>query len=1572
MPSAIKYLDRCIFVPTLGGTADWVVAGNLFGYNTPANAGATNTSTYYYTAQSPDLSQWEYGIATYTVAGTIVARTTVLLNSLGTQAKIAFTNPPWVQLGSILAEGYVFDQLQPMTTLGDVIYGGASGAGTRLAGNTTTTNKFLTQVGNGTISAAPAWNTIQPSDLPGAFSGFANPSASIGLTAVNGAATTAMRSDAAPALSQAIAPTWTGLHTFTRGQSGAVVTPLPAISLGSYFLSPTSAVSPVTHLDIFGGQYGFGIQGGQLMLGSGGTFAFYPGAALANSTPTLLIGTGGAATFSGNITSTAGNITASAGSIIATAGQVLTAGASAAFSFSDRTTSLQWIWYASGGAARLWNATNPDRWTCDVAGNVAMNLLPGAAGSFTYQSANTGFGVGVNAINGGTITNPGTTAQMVVQLTGAAASYIQTIVIGNATTPFAQINAGTGMTGGLSVAAGAGNLLLQSTAANAVMNAQGTSFANILQVGGSNRFVTANTVCYFPSTSVNVGIGTTTPNAQLTITDNATAFPGTLPATPVHFLINAANSEFARFNMFTYAAPGAFVGCRAEGTAAAPTAVAANSLLFLVTASGWNGTTWDTHGHGSYRITAQQNWTTANQGTYAGIWATPLNSVTDTENTRFWGHGGVSFNGQVANDPGANNLLTGGNITAISGTIFLPQLTAWNQVVDANAGSFILYKSRGASGAGSVVLVNDALGSFAWRGNDSTGTVQNAAFITGLVTAVGSGFVTAKLSFTGSSFAFGGPIQQVFNAPAASTIFSSQAFGTGVNFLEITNENLNLAGQAVYDSVVYHTFGGSTVQGARCGSLAFIAITAATSPSNTLRDYTGGAWGAEINSCGDNGTNLIPFGGGAGAAGTLFGGNIYSQIFGSIGSPSNNWLEICGLEIDMFGTANVSMCYNLGLTLVSINATQGTVLDAAIVLYSGAQAFWGPGVGFKNGLVFAELDGNGLVPISASGTLISGHVGTLSSIPVTNGVDLRLFTFSGNAYQSPGFQIDPTGGGWFSKNGNSTYTYFTPNTGGNPVHASGLAIGWNHSAGGGEVNLIANINGGAPNPWDFIFSDWNGTTVTNTVYFANRGGIYSPTTVMQGAVGGCTFAQGSGVVGSIGGSVSTNAASGNADTRFAVGFGSADSTNYPVPYSTAGVLLGNSECTTLFLGNTSAGNGDPTPQGCTLAGMFSRGKASFTNSGVYGQSGALWLNCYGGWNGSALTFAIATVTLSTGSATITVSAAPTSHAYVQGMPVAVTGGTGTLVVGCVIARVNSPTSLTLSSAPTGNGTATLTFTAGGASPTLATPTFVAQGYQPFSGTPGDTFMINADIRLYDNGFGIAEMFEGTLAAYAVSGAANVHAVFVQVGITGGLLAVSTGTTHTIGVAMGMTGNSGIEGIAYYAKPGASDWGLFAAASGFKMTTTGTISAPSDPTLKADITALPSMWNQFKRIDPVSFRWRDEHASFADPAHRGKKRWGFLSRTHNGLGGVTEALDGGHEHSALSTMHHTLRHGGSHRRQYHTGDTFDVMDHDHLWVMNFRVTRELQDRVETAEQKIARLEGRITELEARLEAPALVH
>jgi hypothetical protein len=72
---------------------------------------------------------------------------------------------------------------------------------------------------------------------------FANPTATVGLTVVNGSAITAMRSDAAPPLSQAIAPTWTGTHTFQ-----AVPAFAPASATAPFTLSANGQGQTITGL----------------------------------------------------------------------------------------------------------------------------------------------------------------------------------------------------------------------------------------------------------------------------------------------------------------------------------------------------------------------------------------------------------------------------------------------------------------------------------------------------------------------------------------------------------------------------------------------------------------------------------------------------------------------------------------------------------------------------------------------------------------------------------------------------------------------------------------------------------------------------------------------------------------------------------------------------------------------------------------------------------------------------------------------------------------------------------------------------------------------------------------------------------------------------------------------------------------------------------------------------------------------------------------------------------------------------------------------------------------------------
>lgn len=144
-----------------------------------------------------------------------------------------------------------------------VLYGQGTSAVLALALNATATNKFLTQVSSG----VPAWNALVAGDLP---ANGANPSASLGLAAVNGSATTWMRSDGAPALDQAITPTWTGVHlasasyrNSTYARIGSTVAPsnttagdLTVKRIFTDEATPTAVIG-----ELFGSSYGSGVFG---------------------------------------------------------------------------------------------------------------------------------------------------------------------------------------------------------------------------------------------------------------------------------------------------------------------------------------------------------------------------------------------------------------------------------------------------------------------------------------------------------------------------------------------------------------------------------------------------------------------------------------------------------------------------------------------------------------------------------------------------------------------------------------------------------------------------------------------------------------------------------------------------------------------------------------------------------------------------------------------------------------------------------------------------------------------------------------------------------------------------------------------------------------------------------------------------------------------------------------------------------------------------------------------------------------------------------------------------------------
>lgn len=78
---ALVLADRVNETTTTTGTGTITLAGAQTGYQSFAAIGNTNTT--YYTIVHQTANEWEVGIGTYTSAGTLLSRTTVLSSSNG-------------------------------------------------------------------------------------------------------------------------------------------------------------------------------------------------------------------------------------------------------------------------------------------------------------------------------------------------------------------------------------------------------------------------------------------------------------------------------------------------------------------------------------------------------------------------------------------------------------------------------------------------------------------------------------------------------------------------------------------------------------------------------------------------------------------------------------------------------------------------------------------------------------------------------------------------------------------------------------------------------------------------------------------------------------------------------------------------------------------------------------------------------------------------------------------------------------------------------------------------------------------------------------------------------------------------------------------------------------------------------------------------------------------------------------------------------------------------------------------------------------------------------------------------
>ena len=125
----------------------------------------------------------------------------------------------------------------PMTAIGDMIYGGVSGAVTVLTGNQSAVRQYLQQVGTGSASAAPTWGGIVSTDISGqAITRVNDTNVTLTLTGTPG-----------NSVLNAVGLTlgWSGTLTAARGGTGTGG--VTGIMLGN-------STAPVTGLTGIGGQ----------------------------------------------------------------------------------------------------------------------------------------------------------------------------------------------------------------------------------------------------------------------------------------------------------------------------------------------------------------------------------------------------------------------------------------------------------------------------------------------------------------------------------------------------------------------------------------------------------------------------------------------------------------------------------------------------------------------------------------------------------------------------------------------------------------------------------------------------------------------------------------------------------------------------------------------------------------------------------------------------------------------------------------------------------------------------------------------------------------------------------------------------------------------------------------------------------------------------------------------------------------------------------------------------------------------------------------------------------------------
>lgn len=254
---------------------------------------------------------------------------------------------------------------------------------------------------------------------------------------------------------------------------------------------------------------------------------------------------------------------------------------------------------------------------------------------------------------------------------------------------------------------------------------------------------------------------------------------------------------------------------------------------------------------------------------------------------------------------------------------------------------------------------------------------------------------------------------------------SASGVGSNANLINVSsNDSVQAGGAFMTAFAAQMNFGGANTVGGQIGVNGSVTQTAATSATNTNRNYVGGNFTAYANSD-DGGTGVTA----SLAKGAYFGlgANVVTNAL------AIKLLNVSAAEFNTTLNANSTVYYKSLIQLSGNNtdAAMGTGFNVmASFSNQGNVALWDDGILFSNA--------NGFFPIRAAGTLFRTLAGSF-----TNGIDISSSTISGTAFKSPSFNVDGTG--------NLTALNF--NTGGNIQLGATATL---YATGASQITFLSN------------------------------------------------------------------------------------------------------------------------------------------------------------------------------------------------------------------------------------------------------------------------------------------------------------------------------------------------------------------------------------------------------------------------------------------------------------------------------------------------------------------------------------